>query len=101
MAIPEASAWKEDFQRWAMVRCLYCPRDFGGIGALHRDFCDWCINHHSVPCVRAVFEQLVQMMGLLVADGLVSGLILKEDLAWANAVGEPTPPLSGGRSQED
>jgi hypothetical protein len=97
----DPSTWKEDFHRWALMQCLYLPRDFGGMKALHRDFCDWCITHQSVPCTCSTFERLVQLMGFLAADGLISGLILKEDLACAKGPGGIHLPLSGGSAHKD
>jgi hypothetical protein len=79
MADHNASAWAEDFHRWALTRCVWHDRCFGGIGALHRDFCEWAIAHESPPCNRQTFERLLHEMGLLIADGLASGLVLRED----------------------
>lgn len=75
-------AWAEDFQRWALARCVYRDRCFGGIGALHTDFCEWAIVSESVPCQRRTFEVLLTESGFLLAEGLVSGLFLTADL-WA------------------
>lgn len=49
---------------------------------LTRDFAEWAITHESVPCTRQTFELLLANGGFLLADGMVSGLILKADL-WA------------------
>lgn len=85
-AIPihDPAAWAEDFHRWALANCVYRDRCFGGIGCLHRDFGEWAVSHESVPCTRDVFEQLLRDAGFLFADGLVYGLILKED--WEQTV---------------
>jgi hypothetical protein len=71
--------WAEDFHKWALARCLYRARDFGGMVALHRDFCKWEIAHDEVPCTHETFEHLVQGLGFLIADGMVSGLIFRAD----------------------
>lgn len=68
---------QEDFQRWALDRCVYRNRCFGEIGALCGDFGEWAIAHDSVPCTRSTFEALLRAAGFLFADGLVSGLMLK------------------------
>jgi hypothetical protein len=71
--------WAEDFHRWALDHCVYRDRCFGGIGALHRDFCEWLIAHDEVPCTRQAFESLMDESGFFSVDGMVSGLILRED----------------------
>jgi hypothetical protein len=71
--------WAEDFQKWTLARCVYRDRCFGGIGSLHRDFCEWAIACEEPPCNRQIFEQLLDNAGFLSADGMVSGLILRED----------------------
>jgi len=79
-----AAAWKEDFHRWALENCVYRARCFGGVKALHNDFCDWAIARDEVPCRRKAFEWLLREAGMFFADGLVSGLILRLDFE-ANA----------------
>lgn len=76
----DPAAWTEDFHRWALVRCCFRDRCFGGIGALHADFCNHQIARNDVPCQRSVFERLLRDAGFLFADGLVSGLVLKADV---------------------
>jgi hypothetical protein len=72
------AAWAEDFHRWALGCCVYRDRCFGGIGALHTDFCQSTNAHESVPCTRVTFEALLRDHGLFFADGIVYGLLLKE-----------------------
>ena len=76
----DPSAWAEDFHRWALARCVWRDRGFGGIGALHTDFSEWSIARDDVPCTRTTFERLLSDAGFFRADGLVSGLVLREDL---------------------
>jgi len=80
MASHDPHAWAEDFHRWMLDRCAGGDRYFGGIGALYKDFRDWCIRRNEVPCTRTVFEHLLTDAGFLFAIELVSGLILQEDL---------------------
>lgn len=75
----DAAAWAEDFHRWALSNCVYRDRCFGGIGALHTNFCRWTLDHKSVPCRDETFEQLLRDAGFFFADGLVYGLVLKQD----------------------
>ncbi len=46
------SAWDEDFHRWALDRCVWRDRCFGGIGALHADFSEWSVAREDVLCTR-------------------------------------------------
>ena len=72
-------AWAEDFHRWALQRCIWHDRCFGGVASLHDDFCGWAIARNEVPCRREAFEWLLRHAGMFVVDGLVSGLILRQD----------------------
>jgi hypothetical protein len=77
----EPMFWQEDVFRWAMERCVYRDRCFGGIGALCADFAEWAISAKSVPCTLRTFRQLLEEAGLFVVDGLVYGLTLRQDIA--------------------
>jgi hypothetical protein len=85
-AIPpqDPFAWKDDFGRWVKEHCVRRAGydDWGGIGTLYVDFCEWTIDSGSVPCTRRTFEALLIDAGLRMADGLVSSLFLKVD-HWA------------------
>jgi hypothetical protein len=81
----DPAEWRGTFVQWLNSACAYHPRCFGGIGCLHLAFCDWEIAHDGVPCTRDTFERLLEESDHLIADGLVSGLILREDFAWANS----------------
>jgi hypothetical protein len=83
MAAHDAGQWLPEFEAWAPQACVYRERCFGGVGALHVSFCEWCVRHRSVPCTRAVFERLLDSQGFLVCDALVSGLLLRSDLVEA------------------
>ena len=76
----DPAALTEDFHRWALDRCCFRDRCFGGIGPLHADFCEHQMARNDVPCQRSVFEALLRNAGFLFADGLVSGLLLKTDI---------------------
>lgn len=86
----DPSDWAEDFHRWVLSRCIYRARCFGETGALYIDFCEWAVLVDSLPCMRATFEALLREAGLLFADGMVSGLILKANLK------RPFPDVSSG-----
>jgi hypothetical protein len=75
----DPATWSEAFHHWALDRCVYQERWFNAIGALHRDFRDWCLDREEVPCGLATFEQLAVDAGFLLEDGFVKGLTLKRD----------------------
>jgi hypothetical protein len=75
-------AWRQDFARWRAERCVSRQgyEDSAGIGALLRDFMEWCLAHDAVPCQRAVFETLLEEAGFHCAEGMAAGLLLRVDL---------------------
>lgn len=83
------AAWREPFQTWATSQCVFKDRCFGGISSLYVRFSEWCIAHDAVPCPRDTFERLLVDAGFLIADGLASGLILRED--WQATHWKPEP----------
>ncbi|MGA7312645.1 MAG: hypothetical protein WBX22_01620 [Silvibacterium sp.] len=101
MANPDPAEWKEDFDRWLKERCIHREgyEDYGGVGALWRDFCEWSIANGEVPAPLQVFEQLLTDAGWAIASyHLVLGLVLRSDLqAWQEmdefARREPPPPV--------
>jgi hypothetical protein len=82
MAVHDPEEWSPEFEAWAPQACVYMERGFGGVGALHAAFCEWCIRSRSIPCTRVVFEQLLHAQGFLVCDALVSAVVLKRQLPY-------------------
>ena len=66
---------------WLLERCVYCDRWWGGIGALYLSLSRWLAERGKpVPASRLAFVTALQTEGFQVtSDGLVYGLILKED----------------------
>lgn len=80
---PDApDAWREDFSRWKIENCVHRDgrEDWGGVGCLWVDFCEWAVSNDSVPCQRATFERLLEEAGFSCAEGMVAGLLLRADL---------------------
>jgi hypothetical protein len=77
----DPAAWRADFNLWMVENCIRREAwdDSGGLGCLHLHFCEWAIAHNSVPCTRAIFEQLVLDAGFRVEDGMVLRLLLRKD----------------------
>jgi hypothetical protein len=89
LAVHDPAAWAEDFHRWALSRCVFRDRCFGGISALWRDFAEWQVMRDDVPPTRRTFEALLRDAGFLFADGLVYGLLLKARLDHTVPIGVP------------
>jgi hypothetical protein len=75
----DPAAWRDAFWCWIEAECVFRQRCFGGIGSLHVHFCEWAKDHDSVPSTRQTFERLLADAGFLIADGMVSELVLAED----------------------
>jgi hypothetical protein len=74
----DPAGWKPEFETWVSAHCVFRDGCWGAIGCLHVAFCEWA-EKESVPCSRQCFEWLLRDEGFQLADGLVYGLILKED----------------------
>jgi hypothetical protein len=72
------SGWAQDFHTWANLHCVFRDRCFGAIGCLHVHFCERTSTRVE-HCARETFEALLRDQGFEIADGLIYGLILKED----------------------
>lgn len=83
MADHDPGAWSDDFLMWLKSgRIMHREGrdDWGGVGSLHIDFCEWAVTHDAVPCTRRTFERLLEEGNFHIADGLVRGVVLLVDL---------------------
>jgi hypothetical protein len=81
MPADEPDAWREPFHIWMMTACVRRHRGSGGIGCLHVRFAEWCAAGNQVcPPMRLTFVRLLTDAGFSFSDGLVNGLLLREDL---------------------
>jgi hypothetical protein len=80
--------WREDFDRWKTEKCSQREgrEDWGGIGCLWIDFCEWAVKHDSAPCQRCTFEHLLERAGFPLRNGMAAGLVLRADLEAALAL---------------
>jgi hypothetical protein len=85
---------------WLLERCVYRDRWWGGTAALHLDRARWCADHgRRVPVSRRAFVTGLQAEGFQVTpDGLVYGLILRDDLEAHERFQSPPrrPAISAG-----
>ena len=73
-------AFEEDLHRWAMQRCVFRDRCWGGVSGLHLDYVKWCGQAMDVPCSREQFREWFFDNRFSLKDlGLVYGLILRVD----------------------
>jgi hypothetical protein len=47
---------------------------------MHVAFCEWAHANDDVGCNRNTFEGMLEELGFLIVDGLVSGVTFGEDL---------------------
>lgn len=75
------AAWRADFDQWRAEKCIQRrePGDSGCIKSLWNDFVDWTLARERVPCVRPTFERLLTDAGFQLKNGMVLGLLLRED----------------------
>jgi hypothetical protein len=75
-------SYMADFQIWIQQRCAQRQRheDWGSVGSLLVDFCEWSVNRGEVPCSRDTLEKLLDDAGFVIVNGMARGLVLKVDL---------------------
>jgi hypothetical protein len=73
--------WAADFVTWIDANCVHRPGkdDWTAVSILHIAFCESQIARDSVPCTRAVFEDLLRELGCQFRNGMVSGFLLRVD----------------------
>jgi hypothetical protein len=86
MAAEDPAYWRADFTKWMQDNCTVRAGfdDWGGVGGLLLDFSRFQVARKDVPCTRHSFETLLRDAGLFVREGMVQGLVLKEDLCAIN-----------------
>jgi hypothetical protein len=77
---PLLLAFAEDLHGWAMQRCVFRDRCWGGVSGLHLDYVKWCEQSMEIPCTQAQFREWLVENGFSLTDlGVVYGLILSVD----------------------
>ena len=70
------------FVRWESERCVFW-RGLGGASGIARlqvSFCEWAVAHEALPCTRRTFERLLADTGFAIGDGIVWGLMLRDEI---------------------
>jgi hypothetical protein len=90
---PEEGPLDDGWGLWLLDRCVYRDRWRGGTSSLYVDLARWCVDHgRPVPASRAAFVTGLQAEGFQVTpDGLVYGLILRDDLEAHERFQNPSP----------
>jgi hypothetical protein len=65
---------------WLLDRCLFRDHSWSGVAPLHLDRSRWCAEHgRPMPGSRRAFVTALQAEGFAVDDGLVYGLLFREE----------------------
>jgi hypothetical protein len=79
-ASSEEAKIDEEWGLWLLEQCFYVDGWWGGASCLFLDLARWLAERgRPVPASRLAFVTALQAEGFQVSDGLVYGLILKED----------------------
>ncbi len=88
--------WAEQFSRWALAHCVFRDGCYGGVAALHKHLCAWCVERGRAVPSPSSFGALLADEGFTLTEfGLVYGLLLRED--WEAAHAPPPPPAESKR----
>jgi hypothetical protein len=75
----DPAEWPEPFVQWLDSACLYDSRCFGGLSCMHIASCEWAHRRGDAGCDRNTFERMLEELGFLIVDGLVSGVTFRDD----------------------
>jgi hypothetical protein len=87
----DPAEWRQPFVQWLDSACIYDSRCFGGVSCLHVAFCEWSHANEDVGCNRSTFERMLEELGFLIVDGLVSGVAFREDFEAVSNVSPSKP----------
>ena len=87
----EVRAWDDSFDLWTQARCAFRDHSWGSVSALYVDHIEWA-HQTGQPFAgdRETFQAILMALGFQIQDGMVSGLILRED--WEATFWKPEPP---------
>lgn len=86
--------WGDIFAGWTRANCRWRERSYGSASHLYIDCCEWshAHGHPLVPDLQA-FETILTQLGMDIQDGLVYGLLMREDACLAESI----TPQDGSR----
>lgn len=89
--VDEIVAWENAvIYPWATSQCTFMDRAWGGLSSLYVSNCEWCAAHNMAPIPEMeTFATILMALGFSVKDGMVYGLIFKEDLEAVHWQPEP------------
>jgi hypothetical protein len=89
-----------DFSGWALERCVWRERAWGGLGILYRDFSHWCLVRSIGSPSRAQLERALDKQGFTLDRnrGLCTGLLLRDGLWGFPAPASPSPSVTPQRT---
>lgn len=77
----EVREWDDALLVWAKARCAFRERSWGSLMRLYVDHIEWAHQTGGMFAPdRETFQAILMALGLQLADGMVYGLILAEDL---------------------
>ena len=92
----QTTSGAEQFSRWALAHCVFRDGCYGGVAALHKHLCAWCVERGRAVPSPSTFGALLADEGFTLTEfGLVYGLLLRED--WEAAHAPPPPPAESKR----
>ncbi|MEO6965531.1 MAG: hypothetical protein ABI076_06480 [Acidobacteriaceae bacterium] len=81
----EIRAWDEAFHGWTQAVCVWREHSWRDLGALHVSYCEWADARNADVCDRQTFEAVLTCLGFALKDGMIDGLIFREDAEAATA----------------
>ncbi len=85
----EIRARDDAFHGWTRAVCVWREHSWCGLGGLHVSYCEWADAHNADLCDRQTFEAVLACLGFTLKDGMVYGLIFREDAETAAAYNAP------------
>ena len=98
----EVRQWDEAMLRWTQTRCAFRERSWGSLSSLYISHIEHAHQTGGMFAPdRETFQAILMALGFQIEDGMVYGLILREDweaASYVPPVPKPTPSRKrGGR----
>lgn len=84
----EVRQWDDTMRAWTQARCAFREQSRGSVSRLYVDHIEWAHQiRQPFICDRETFQAVLMALGFQIQDGMVSGLLLRED--WEAAFWKP------------